>query len=113
MSEDYYSVKVRYGSDSTLAYHMREKELDRGVTAIYGYNKVWGEWRIVELRFKKYVFPNLAAVEAYLEKRKGEVIRLLGAGQYNSRIKTEIQMLLAISRAKYLSEVRLEGNIAW
>jgi hypothetical protein len=99
VSEEAFEIRVDYG-DNVVPSRYKYRE-DKGVLSIYGFSPAWKGWRLVAIRFDRLKFRNAMAVEEYLNKELKE--RLMGqinAGIWNSRIKNELLVLMAISEAK-------------
>jgi hypothetical protein len=99
MSEETYEINIDY-ADGRKPVRYKAKEED-GVLYLYGYHSAWKGWRIVAIRFDKLKFKTVQAVEQYLnEKLKTKIIRQINDGIWNSKLQSELIVLLSISEAK-------------
>jgi hypothetical protein len=107
MSEDeYYEVRVSYGNITPTRY---KAKLDEGIIYQYAYHPDWGEWRIISIKFSKWRFRTVEAVEQYLNRElKASLIDQVANGIWNSKVKSELLALLTISDIKVKNaEVRM------
>jgi len=99
MSDEMYEINVNY-EDGRKPTRYKAKE-ENGITFIYGFHSDWKGWRLVAIRFDKLRFKTAEAVEAYLNNNmKARIIQQINDGVWNSRIQSELMVLLSISKAE-------------
>jgi hypothetical protein len=108
---DFYEIRMNYEDGEPFKF--KSKDIDKGVTAIYGYNSLWKEWRIVALRFNRLIFPRVESVEYYMNKRyKEKVINMLSGKVFNEKLRTEVEMLLMMAGVRLKDKLNMrEGTI--